>query len=186
MTQGFLLHELRVTGPTVPDAIVGFSTGLNIISGASNTGKSYIFQCLDYMFGGSKAPKQIDESRLYAYCHLTVSDAAGNIFTLKSDLRGGAVQLFEGDYSATLTSSPVSVLGRVHKEESQDSVSQFFLSLCNLQHKKLKKNEKGQKRNLTFRDFTRLSLVDEEEILTSGSPILGSNSYDKTGQISAF
>lgn len=186
MTQGFLLHELRVTGPTVPDAIVGFSEGLNIISGASNTGKSYIFQCLDYMFGGNKAPKKIDESRHYAYCHLTISNKEGKVFTLKSDLRGGAVQLFVGGYSGTLTSSPISILSRQHKEDNQDSVSQFFLGLCNLQNKKLKKTEKGQKRNLTFRDLVRLSLVDEEEILTSGSPILGNNPYDKTGQISAF
>ena len=186
MTNGFLLHELRVTGPTVPDAIVNFSAGLNIISGASNTGKSYIFQCLDYMFGGSKPPKRIDESLHYAYCHLTVSDPTGKVFTLKSDLRAGAVELYEEDYSATLNSSPVSVLGRVHEADSENSVSQFFLGLCNLQHKKLKKNEKGQKRNLTFRDLARLSLVDEEEILTSDSPILGNNGYDKTGQISAF
>lgn len=186
MASGFLLHELRVTGPTVPDAFVTFSAGLNIISGASNTGKSYIFQCLDYMFGAKNPPKKIDESLHYAYCHLTVSDMAGRAFTLKSDLRGGNVELFDGDYNTTLISSPISVLGRVHNDDSQDSVSQFFLSLCNLQHKKLKKNEKGQKRNLTFRDLARLSLVDEEEILTSGSPILGNNPYDKTGQISAF
>lgn len=186
MTQGFLLHELRVTGPRVADALVNFSAGLNVISGASNTGKSYIFQCLDYMFGANKPPKAIDESRQYAYCHLTVSDAEGKIYTLKSDLKGGAAQLFEGNYESTRTGRPVAVLARVHNENNQESISQFFLGVCNLQQKKLKKNEKGTKRNLTFRDLARLALVDEEDILTSSSPILGGNPYDKTGQISAF
>jgi hypothetical protein len=42
------LRELRLTGASVPPASVRFDLGANVVSGVSDTGKSYMFHCIDY------------------------------------------------------------------------------------------------------------------------------------------
>lgn len=61
---GFYIKELRITGTGMEDAAVVLEKGLNVINGPSNTGKSYIFKCIDYMFGADKL-KEIEESKGY-------------------------------------------------------------------------------------------------------------------------
>jgi DNA repair ATPase RecN len=48
---GFQLRELEVDGEGLEPAILQFRPGLNVLSGSSDTGKSYIVDCLDYMLG---------------------------------------------------------------------------------------------------------------------------------------
>ena len=47
----FYIKRISLTGRQVETASVLFEKGLNIIYGPSNTGKSYIAECIDYMFG---------------------------------------------------------------------------------------------------------------------------------------
>ena len=51
MEQSFYISQLRITGDGVQTAQLSFVNGLNYITGPSNTGKSYIFKCIDYIFG---------------------------------------------------------------------------------------------------------------------------------------
>ena len=48
---GFFLEKLVVSGREKEPSTVKFSDGLNFIVGPSNTGKSYIIECIDYLFG---------------------------------------------------------------------------------------------------------------------------------------
>lgn len=47
----FILKKLTVSGGGHEDSILNFSNGLNLIIGPSNTGKSLIMDCIDYVFG---------------------------------------------------------------------------------------------------------------------------------------
>src|SRR5215217_4232709 len=62
---GFALRRLSLVGPDNPPAEVVFTRGLNVIAGPSDTGKSFIAQCLDYALGGGEVPKAIPEDRLH-------------------------------------------------------------------------------------------------------------------------
>ncbi|WP_276516726.1 hypothetical protein [Bradyrhizobium ottawaense] len=42
--------------------MVAFGDGANILAGASDTGKSYLVHCLDYIFGADELSKRIPES----------------------------------------------------------------------------------------------------------------------------
>ena len=44
MNGGFYISQVQVTGPEKKDAIIEFSKGLNVVSGPSDTGKSYLLQ----------------------------------------------------------------------------------------------------------------------------------------------
>ena len=47
----FYIKKLILSGRAVERSEIEFCRGLNIVYGPSNTGKSYIVSCLDYMFG---------------------------------------------------------------------------------------------------------------------------------------
>ncbi|ENI4023168.1 AAA family ATPase [Pseudomonas aeruginosa] len=49
---GFHLCFLGFFGPNKEPACVSFGAGLNVIYGASNTGKSFIVEAIDFMLGG--------------------------------------------------------------------------------------------------------------------------------------
>ena len=65
------------------DTSVDFEKGLNIISGPSDTGKSYIFQCINYMLGSSEKPKEIDESIGYSSVLMEIELYSGDTYTFK-------------------------------------------------------------------------------------------------------
>ena len=47
----FYIEKLMVSGGGHHASIIDFKPGLNFILGPSNTGKSLVMDCLDYMFG---------------------------------------------------------------------------------------------------------------------------------------
>ena len=61
MTPGFRLRFLGFFGPQKPPATVTFGYGLNVIYGASNTGKSFIVEAIDFMLGGKPPLRDIPE-----------------------------------------------------------------------------------------------------------------------------
>ena len=97
---GFELRSLRVTGPGKTDAQMTFGPGLNVVSGPSDTGKSYLVEAIDFMLGGQTPPRQIPESVGYDRAHLTIEARSGGRFELTRALAGGDFQmreLSEGD-----------------------------------------------------------------------------------------
>ena len=54
----FFVKDITVSGSTqnVVVSKIEFEDGVNIVHGASNTGKSYILGCLNFMFGGKDTP----------------------------------------------------------------------------------------------------------------------------------
>ena len=60
-----ILRKLRLTGINKKDAIIEFKPGINIITGDSDTGKTFAYQCLNYIFGAKDEPKEIEESDGY-------------------------------------------------------------------------------------------------------------------------
>lgn len=171
MRNGFIITELRLTGPNVEPAFVKFNEGLNVISGPSNTGKTYIFQCINYMLGSSQQPKSIPVATNYAYCYLEIQTGDDRILTFKSDLKGGDFHLFECAIDAIGINREHISLFREHDDKNSENISAFLLELCNLNGKKLKVNATGHKRGLSFSDLRKLQLIDEVRIITDKSPI---------------
>ena len=54
--QTFMIKKLRVSGAGKIDGVVEFTDGLNFIQGRSNTGKTWILRCINYLFGADKRP----------------------------------------------------------------------------------------------------------------------------------
>jgi hypothetical protein len=180
MGPGFIITELQLQSTSAQPAIVKFERGLNVITGPSNTGKTYIYQCINYMFGGSKPPKPITQAASYQSVTMKLLSNEGERFTLQSDLKGGDFLVY-GDGMP----GPVK-LARKHNPESDVTVSAFLLQLNNLLGKKIRTNAKGKTRTISYRDIVRYLLVEEKRIITDESPIVSGQYTTPTEEKSAF
>jgi hypothetical protein len=162
---GFQLDRLTLTGRGVPSAEVRFRAGLNVVSGPSDTGKTFIIQCIDFMFGASTTPKSIPEAERYDTVRLGIKvNGDARTVELERSLRGGEFKLrIEGQADR--------VLGAKHTAGDKSSLSHYLLSLTGLASKKVRTNAQGKARDLSFRDLARLILVDEEDVIAEKSPI---------------
>ena len=172
MKTGFIIKELRLIGKSVENASIVFKKGVNIITGPSNVGKSYIFQCFNYMFGGSKRPKPIKESRNYDFIYLELIDSTNTTYTLLSDLKGGNFKLYNSSIDKIKETDEFEILDRKHSPHNDQTVSAFLLKLNNLSGKKIRTNQKGKTRPISYRDIVKFSMVNESKITTEGSLIV--------------
>lgn len=173
MKLGFVLRRLALTGHGMPTAELAFVRGLNVIAGPSDTGKTFIAQCVDYALGSGDTPKPIPEAAAYTTVVLEIeSQRDSRCFTLQRSLRGGEVRVSsEGQQDR--------VLAAKHQGGKEDTISQFLLELCGLDGKMVRTNQLGNTRPVSFRDIAPLAIVDEESVIKDASPVLPSNQYIK-------
>lgn len=170
------LRHLAFTGPNIEPAKLEFVDGLNIIYGASNTGKSFASEALLFVLGAvSKLPKT-DEIKVYdaVWLGLTLGDQGE--FTLYRPAKGGNLKLFPG----LITSHPTGkgeVLSGKHSAKTTNSVSYRILETLGLQDRWIVRNASGEKEQLSFRVLAKFAVVGEEDIMSKRSPVYVSNSY---------
>jgi hypothetical protein len=183
MIAGFQLRALRVTGKGKEPAEVLFGPGCNVISGASNTGKSYILQCIDFMMGSSKRPKRIKESNGYESVFLELQDHMGQTHELERSLSGHA---FRHRIVASERVMPEEILSAKHDPNDKKTISAMLLDLSNAWGLRIRQNQSGKTRPLSFRDLAWLAFVDEMRIISDDSPILSGEYTTKTEELSLF
>jgi hypothetical protein len=180
MRFGFALRRLALIGPGKVPAEVIFARGLNVIAGPSDTGKSFIAQCLDYALGGGDPPKEIPEAEGYSSVVLEIeTNSDQRVYSLERSLRGGNV-LCKTD------GQPDRVLAAKHQGGKENTVSQLLLNLSGLGTKKVRENAQGKTRPLSFRDIARLVIIDEETVIKEDSPVLSGQYQSKTVESGVF
>ena len=92
MKTGFQLRALRVVGKGKEPAELTFGPGCNVIAGASNTGKSYILQCIDFACGAGTQPKTITESIGYELVEMEFEDPSAERHKFERSLKGANVR----------------------------------------------------------------------------------------------
>jgi hypothetical protein len=165
------LVHLTAVGKDVAPATLEFGDRLTVIHGASDTGKSHVFDLLSYAFGIAQAIERPDEAKGYQYVHLGIRTTAGAIVTLVRDFDGGSIGLVEDDLRELMTDETPEYLAPKHVSKDPRSVSRYLLSLIDLDESVVRTNQYNETRPLQWRDVVRLSAVDEETILTKRSPI---------------
>ncbi len=187
MNNSFSIKELRIIGQNKQPSSLLFEPGFNVIDGASNTGKSYAFQCLDYMLGANDVPEKIDEAIGYEEIYLEITLPDKSPITFKRNLQSSS------DYTMSLvtidefsTRGEKIVLKKKHEANNKKTFSGTILDLINLLGKEVKKNARNTTRSLSFRDIVRLISVDEVHIIAKESPIYSGQAINKTVEKSVF
>ncbi|MCE9531618.1 MAG: AAA family ATPase [Planctomycetes bacterium] len=181
-----LLKELTIEGTGVAPATVDFAPGLNLIVGASDTGKTYIFEALDFMLGAKDALRNIPESNGYDRVVLSI-DPVGHVpFTLHRATTGGAFEAMEYADGRDKEPTATKILGPDHSSDPDGSLSAYLLRAIGLEGRMVRSNQSGKRRSVSFRDYAHVTLVDEEKIIQKSSPLTTGNYTTATAEENFF
>lgn len=180
------LMHLTAVGKDVAPATIEFGDRLTVIHGASDTGKSHVFDLLSYAFGITQAIELPDEAKGYQYVQLGVRSAEGNVVTLVRDFDGGRIGLVQEDLRELMTAPAPEYLLPKHVSKDPRSVSRYLLSLADFDESVVRTSQYNETRPLQWRDIMRLAAVDEENILTKRSPIEFGQYHDRPVEAAIF
>lgn len=173
------LTKLVLSGTGKPDAILKFAKGLNVISGDSDTGKTYAFQCLNYILGATTPPKDITEAHGYSLISLEFT-IDNNFYRLERRIGSSKFDV--------ISPNGTFVLNCKHDSTNANNLSRYLLWLL-LEHEEtvlLKKNSSNKKRTLSFRDIVHLCTVAETDIIAETSTFQSIQNVEKTAKKSVL
>lgn len=183
---GIQLQYLAYFGPDKPPADLSLAPGLNVICGASETGKSFIVETIDFMLGQENPVRDIPERDGYDRIRLAVESAGWSPLTLDRSVEGGNFRAYEELLTDGSPRTEAKTMRWKHSAARQDTLSYALLERTGLTFKMPRKNAAGGTRSLSFRDLVRLCVVTEEEIQGRGSPVLSGQYTAATGEYAAF
>lgn len=179
----FYIKELSVTGNGKKPATLQFGKGLNIVEGPSNTGKTLVFKCIDYIFGAKDNPFN-DNPLIEGYDCISLKIVIlnseitltryvkNNLLIVNSSLEG----ITSDEYKYT-----------TGKKDYETSFNSVLLKLINITgYHEIVKNSNYKKQSLTWRTFSSAFFIDEDSIILEQSPLLPTQYTERTSFLSAL
>ncbi|WP_343693728.1 AAA family ATPase [Chitinophaga sp.] len=162
-----IINQLRLVGIR-KDYTIFFHTGLNIINGDSDTGKSSILDLIDYCLGGHDIDMYDELRSSGKYCLLEVS-LNGKIYTIKRDI-------FEPNQNVEVYSSTIDDMVNVFPKEyspnfsrraDEGFISDFFLdalSIPKIEIKQAPSKPDSKMIRLSFRDILKFNILSQDDV----------------------
>jgi len=165
-----IIKRISVIGKGKPKAELCFDKGLNVVAGASDTGKSYVIKCFQYIFGGEEPPKNIDEAKGYNTVETEIQVDESESFILRREISATKPKVTLIELEPDGRESETIVLNPSHK--GKNNLSAHILGKLGLNDKVLVNGVQSLKTSsLTLRVLSKLFLVDEGRIITESSPL---------------
>lgn len=177
----FIFRKLAFTGAAKATCELDFVDGVNVIYGASNSGKSYTIKALDFMCGaGSALPET--ELRGYETCWLEQDLPMTERVSLSRAVRGGDFEAFVGPFDRVRHTQPARTFSATHS--NPNSLSRFLLGELGIaDDKQIASTLNGKKASFSFRHFAAYMFTEETPMMAEWSPIKiapqSSDTYDK-------
>lgn len=176
----FYIEKIIVTGSGKTDSIIELSNGVNIIYGPSNTGKTYMVKCIDYMFGSEREP--IDISTGYQYIKIIVRTQCGTI-TMSRKIGENKIKVSSNDNNVP-SGKYATKASRTNYDKTINSV---WLSLIGINDLHLViSNENYKKQILSWRTFSHMFMLTETKIISEYSAILSGRDTSNTAVIASL
>ena len=182
---GVRLRHLTFTGPSTKPAGLKLEEGLNIIYGASNTGKSFASKAILFMLGAAKALPETDEIAAYDACWLGLTLPDGRDVTLYRATRGGHFKLHEGHVHPAEPDGGAVLRGQ-HDSKRDDTVSHLLLNAMGFAGKQIVRDVNGAKETLSIFRLAPYAVVSEEKIISERSPVFTGQPTERTFEQNLF
>lgn len=183
---GLHLRHLVFTGPDVAPAELEFADGLNIVFGASNTGKTFASKSILFMLGALSKLPPIDEIKPYDAAWLGITIVGQGDFTLYRATLGGPFKLYPGLFK-TKPAAGGAVLRDRHDSKRSDTVSHRLLEAIGLANKWVATDGSGTKDSLSIRTLSDYLVVSENDIMDEESPVyLSGNPAKRLFELNLF
>lgn len=174
----FYIDKLIVSGGGHNASVIDFKPGLNFILGPSNTGKSLVMDCLDYMFGftpkKNRPSKIVDNSNGYELITLQLTTEQGNVILERKI----------GDTKITVSGSDPTVEHGIYSigHTAKKNINSVYLHLLGIDEPhSVRSSEKGAKtQDLTWRSMLHLFFLKQADVARESSALLSPGSMGHT------
>jgi len=173
----FYIKKIIVSGGGNEPSTLDFTEGLNIVCGPSNTGKSYIIECLDFLFGGRKIRLNHNAGYDTVKAVVQVKNSGTVTFERKLDTRKINV------------SSTVSGIdsGTYNIDGAKNNISDVWLTLIGIKETpSIIKNARFEKQRLGLRSFLHAMLINESNVFQTEPILVSRHDTQKTASLSAL
>ncbi len=185
MNETIQIRNVSFLGDEVEPASISFYQGINVVCGASDTGKSFLVEAIDYLLGG-KDLRDIPELNGYEKARIAIDSSRFGLWTFERSVQGGNYRVYEGNIGTRTDLESCGTKKFKHAAGKDDNISGWLLNAIELLNKSLRKNADGACRSLSFRDIARLVIVNEEEIIRQDTPFLTGQYVSKTAEKSVL
>ena len=115
------INRLTYLGPNKPAVHIDLKPRLNIICGSSETGKSFVVETIDFMFGGNFQLRQLPECSGYDRAVMQITFSDDQKFTFQRSLEGGAFLWRSGHHDELVKADEA--LKPTHNSDRNDNLS---------------------------------------------------------------
>lgn len=151
---GIVLTSLSVHGPGCEVAEVLFHPRRQLIRGPSETGKSYIYDCLWYMLGGNDLPETFPLTQGYQEFRLRFKAAEGE-YEVRRGLAGGGAAVYARVLGDDAEDQPL--------ERLDQELGELLVELCGASGKQILRNH-SERGAVTGDDLRHWSLWSQSDI----------------------
>lgn len=166
---------------------MAFHPTLTFFTGASNTGKSHIFHCLDFSLGGPTPERDFAEANGYHDVFLEIATGE-EVVTIR--------RVFDNEDTAHWFSGPLEdwddddaeeLQVQASRDQPERSLNGRLVSAFGFDPSiPLVRNARGETQVLSFRTLSQFFLVAEEDVITKRSPVLPAQAFAATANRSGF
>ncbi len=174
----FYIEKLVVSGGGHKASVIDFRPGLNFVLGPSNTGKSLVMDCMDYVFGftpkKNRPSKIVDNSYGYDRIALHLATDRGTVVLerkigdSKISVNGTDPTVEHGSYSVN--------------HNAKKNINAVYLHLLGIDEPhSVRSAETGSKtQELTWRSMLHLFFIRQADVAREGSSLLAPGSLGPT------
>lgn len=170
---GIVLTRLQALGTNLPNAEIDFHRKRFLIRGPSETGKSYIRDCLWYLLGGDKQPKRFPLAEGYQELRLRF-EHDGEEYEIRRALTGGDAEVYSRQRNSD---------DEQNFDIQDDDVGELLVRLSGASGKQILRSQ-SQKGAVTGDDMRHWSLLSQTAIL-SEEPTAG-DGFAITKRVASF
>lgn len=159
----YYIKKITMTGKGVETSSVELQPGVNILYGSSNTGKSYVAECIDYMMGNEET--RIDDNKGYDRIHIEF-DVDGAYLSMERMLNTTKIKV---------VSTVQDIESGEYTLEGNNRICHVWLKLIGIDAKhRINKSAHCQREELSNRAFDQIFVLREKKIDAEGSILLPS------------
>lgn len=158
----FYIKQIAASGPNVEFSAIPFEDGVNFIVGPSNTGKSYVINCIDFMLGGKEPPFSKEDTG-YDKIHLTLESDDGYWLSATRMIEDGK----NGDRGSNIVAVETTIpdIEDTDYKISSKEYSDLLLRLMGIEKRpSIIATQAAKPEDLTFRTMVHFFLINEDNI----------------------
>ena len=178
----FYIDRLIVSGKGHEDSVIEFKPGVNFILGPSNTGKSLVMECIDYVFGFNPSKdhpsKIVDNNNGYEKVTLILSTSSGKL-TLTRTIGEPRIYVSGAKFTPGYYST---------NHNAKSNINSIYLHLLGINEEhKIRSAQRGNRtQTLTWRSILHLFFIKQADVTRESSPLLAPGGFGDTTSLAAL